>query len=313
MRLKFTKLLTLCLFAANLCLVYFTHKYFAGDSGGPRSHHDTIAVVSPKPLKPRDRIQSANRHIKKMVTIVFRDVYFFDNDIQASIESILALIPSIQIIVIYDEEPYPPLEFVANLTARSNVQFVSSAFDVQKTGQTASPLNLIRSRYVLLVPDAFRLGGRSILQKILKEIDRDVYESPPPSALRMMKRSEGSVDGGVISSISTVTQPPLKLPRRRVPIKRMLYVPFGNNVRHYASCCRMYLGIANWTLEYAHGNGTIGCDMYTQKHGIFIETSLLRDMAEPLATPFPEMLYLQAKIAKIQVRHKQENVVVLAF
>lgn len=299
MRKRCTKLLTLGLLFANLCLVYLTHKYYMGLSGNHHiGRHDPIEVVTPPTRLPlRDRIQSSNRHIKNLVTILFRDVYFFDNDLQASIESILAVVPSIQIVVVYDEEPYPPLDFVANLTACSNVHFVSSAFDVQKTGRTASPLNLIQTRYVFIVPDAFRLVGRFVLQKMLKEIQRKVYDPPPAPSL---------LAGNRVTDVPTMSSgPKTKSPRPGklgAPIERMLFVPFGNNARHSPSCCRLNLGIANWTLEYVHGNGIVGCDMYTQKHGIFIETDFLRDMPEPLATPFPEMLYLQAKIANIRVR-----------
>lgn len=292
MRMKYTKLLTICVLVANLCLVYFTLKYFMTTSNNrtPGSGN-SIAIVSPKPLKPRERIQSANRHIKKMVTIVFRDVYFFDNDLQASIESILNVIPSIQVLVVYDDEPYPPLEFVANLTHRGNVQFVSSAFDVFKNGRTASPLNLIRSRYTLLVPDSWRLGGRSILQKMLKEIDRVVTVARKPAPVRKasdMGETYGQHVSARSSAVENVT-------------KKMLIVPFASNIRQYASCCRMHLGFANWTIDYVLSNGTTNCDMYVQKHGIFIETTLLKDMPDPLMTPFPEMMYVQAKLAKIQV------------
>lgn len=301
MRLKYSKLLTLCVVATNLCLVYFTLKYFT--DGPNHAASLSLPIVSPKPLKPRDRIQSTNKHIKKMVTIVFRDFYFFDTDLQASIESILNLIPSIQIIVVYDTEPYPPLEFVANLTARNNVYFVSSAFDVFQTGRTASPLNLIRSRYTLIVPDSLRLGGRSILQKMLKEIEKNDYgRQVGKLSAALVEKTSPTSDGGTVNT----AQPHLKVmddtAAKRTTAKKLLIVPFGGNVRHMASCCRLHLGFANWTLEYVTGNGTVNCDLYAQKHGIFIETSLLRDMPDPLITPFPEMLYVQAKIAKIKVQ-----------
>lgn len=294
MRLKYTKLLALCAVAANVCLVYFTVKFFAGTAQNRPANNGSdlsIAVVSPKPLKPRERSQSASRHIKNMVTIVFRDVYFFDNDLQTSIESVLNLIPNVQVLVVYDDEPYPSLEFINNLKQLGNVQFVSSAFDVFKTGRTVSPLNLIRSRYTLLVPDSWRLGGRSILQKMLREIDRVVTVARKTETVKKtanVAETPGQHQTARSNDGANVT-------------KKMLLVPFTNNIRQYASCCRMHLGFANWTIEYVLSNDTTNCDMYVQKHGIFIETALLKDMPDPLMTPFPEMMYVQAKLANIQV------------
>ena len=40
---------------------------------------------------------------------------------------------------------------------------------------------------------------------------------------------------------------------------------------------------------------------FQQKHAILMETSTLKELPDALATPFPEMLYIQAKVAKLKV------------
>lgn len=48
---------------------------------------------------------------------------------------------------------------------------------------------------------------------------------------------------------------------------------------------------------------------YKQKHAILVETALLRDMPDALSSPFPELFYIQAKLANIKV----SKIVHLAF
>lgn len=40
---------------------------------------------------------------------------------------------------------------------------------------------------------------------------------------------------------------------------------------------------------------------YKQKHAILVETSLLKEMPDALSSPFPELFYIQAKLANIKV------------
>lgn len=41
---------------------------------------------------------------------------------------------------------------------------------------------------------------------------------------------------------------------------------------------------------------------FKQKHAILVETELLREMPDALASPFPDVFYIQAKLAGVKVR-----------
>lgn len=205
------------------------------------TEHLVVAAAA----KPRDRIQSANKHIKKTVSIVFRDFYHFDTDLKASIDSVLALIPSIQIYVVYDEEPYPPLEFFTNYTTNKNLHFINLAFDVRRLsgggGKIMWPLQMIKTRYTLLLPDSVRLGGRSIIQKMLKEIG---------SGTDVM--TDSGKDAAAVVETKTA---------KEKKVRKLMAIAFASSSGGFAHCCAMNLDFSNWTLEYSMRNGSENCDM----------------------------------------------------
>lgn len=241
MRLRYSKLLTLVAFVLNAILLYYTWQLFLG---GPKS--DTFGLdgqpATEKIVRQKDRIQSTNRHIKKAITIVFRDFYHFENDLRHSIDSILNLIPNVQIVVVYDTEPYPPMTFVTNYTAiHSNVKFINLSFDVKKTAKALSPVFQMKTKYALLVPDSVRLGGRTIVQKMLKEIEK-VERIDAGKEKEKIGESFGANNSKSI-------------------IRKIVVIPFASNVKTMGNCCRIKMGFANWTMEYRVKNGTDNCDM----------------------------------------------------
>ncbi|KAG4076969.1 hypothetical protein HA402_015956 [Bradysia odoriphaga] len=279
MRLKYSKLCTFLIIAFNIFLCYYIWKLFIGKTIGKSmkfpNAYNAITPVTEKP-KPKDRIQSTNKHIKKTITIIFRDFYHFENDLKLSIESIVTLIPNVQILVIYDEEPYPPMDYLANYTVRNNVKLIRLGFDINKTAKLMSPIFQIRTKYVLILPDSVRLGGRSIIQKMLKEM--------------------GSVEGRTESDSEKTGK---KENTVRGP-KSMVVVPFSSNVREFSNCCSINIDFINWSIEYGVKNRSTNCDMFLQKHAIFIETATLKDMPDALSPPFPEFFYIQSKVSQVK-------------
>lgn len=264
MRLRFAKLVTLFVLLVNVILMYYTWRYlFAESSDGAG---DAQAKIVSDKSKQRERLQSTNKHIKKAITIVFRDFYHFENDLEHSIESILNLVPSIQILVIFDDEPYPPLAFAANLTAvHANVRFVNMKFDVRKSAAELSPMHQVRTKYVLFVPDSFRFGGRAIIQKMLKEIERE-----PPRQLEALTVAAPVADRVADGAQSADRQRPAaysKDPPDKIKLNgkltstKIVAVPFASNARTMGNCCSIKLDFANWTMEYSVKNDTNDCDM----------------------------------------------------
>lgn len=260
MRLKYTKLITISIIIINIILLYYTCKWFLD----AKSH--SVSMIDDSPLskkdKQKDRVQSTNKHIKKTITIIFRDFYHFENDLQHSIDSILNLIPNIQIIVIYDNEPYPPLSFISNYTAtRSNVKFVSLNFDIRKTAKTLSPINLIRTKYTLFVPDSFRFGGRAIIQKMLKEMSSMEQITETISNESNKITADSSYEKNTQENVKEIMGESKSKSLGKSSMKRIVVIPFASNVKTMGNCCRIKLDFMNWTMEYSVKNDTINCDM----------------------------------------------------
>lgn len=271
MRLKYAKLITVLVFLFNVLILYYTWKWFLfNESDESAAANGLHAKLTNEKIRQKERLQSTNRHIKKAITIIFRDFYHFENDLEHSIDSILNLVPNIQILVIYDDEPYPPLTFIGNYTrTHSNVKFINLKFDVRKSSTELSPIYQVRTKYVLFVPDSFRFGGRAIIQKMLKEIEKEpqhsrhsdilaALNSPTLGPLRdsdAQKRTDDATDD---------VSEKIKLYGKLVNMK-MVSIPFASNARTMGNCCSIKLDIANWTMEYSVKNDTNDCDMVSLK------------------------------------------------
>lgn len=260
MRLKYSKLCTLLTILINIILLFYTWKLFVGPNNATETMPTESAGIVEK-NKQKDRIQSANKHIKKAITIIFRDFYHFENDLQHSIDSILNLIPNVQILVVYDVEPYPPMAFIRNYTTtRSNVKFINLSFDVRRTAKALQPVFHIKTKYVLFVPDSIRLGGRTIIQKMLKEIEKST--SNELSKLAAEKNGKTDNDGGTIGEKQKSSS--------KAATRTIIVIPFASNVKTMGNCCRIKLDFANWTMEYGVKNGTTNCDMVSKMNYYYV-------------------------------------------
>ncbi|KAH8258284.1 hypothetical protein KR038_009271 [Drosophila bunnanda] len=282
-RLRLVKLLLLGFLLANLVFFYYTwntllwrriSRALSGEAAGAEEPEPPKAAK----LSPKDKVRNANKHIRKSITIVFYGHYNFEQDLRASIDSILDVIPNMPILVLQEggsDYAYPPVGYERNLTAgeEHTVVFQSLAFDVRRTRQELNPLAAIRTKYALLMPDSVRLSSKNLLQKILREIN----------------------------SLGLPGQP--KEQRPPVPpeemVRRMVLVPFAGNLKSFSSCVRMTMDLPNWTLELVATNDSRRCDLFLQKHAILLDVAALASMPEPFTLPFPEMLYMQAKIANL--------------
>ncbi|XP_052897577.1 ribitol 5-phosphate transferase FKRP [Anopheles moucheti] len=293
-------------------LVSYESSYRAGDPGGATLNRmrlkPTLTEDADGRPNAKERVQHTNGFLRKSITFVFRDFYDFDNDLLQSIGSVTALIPGVSVFVIAPELPYPPLDIFnppasvgtggnqssgsrstvpAWFTEGSNVRFFHLAYDVTKTLKDTFPVLHVATRYVLFMPDSVRLTGRGLLSRMLREID-----TPSGSELLLQQHQhlllkQNGHGGGSFD------------PNRK-PERRIVAVPFGSNAKGAANCVQMQLDLPNWTLEYVTGNETDRCDMFKQKHAILVETELLKEMPDALASPFPDVFYIQAKLAGVK-------------
>lgn len=267
MRVKYARLLLCFVVFINFLIFYYTWKFLSTTSLVTSLGSSSILLhgnnISSTAKPKADRAQMANKHIKSTLTVVFRDFYHFENDLKPSIGSILNVIPTIKIIVIYDDVPYPPLEILNTTGLREKIRFVTMDLGLDRASHVDA-LEHIRTPYTLLLPDSVRINGRSILQKVLREMN-------------------------ALEKLSKIG-------------RKLLILPFQSNNKRATMCDKINVDLPRWTIEYTAQNLTTDCDMYVQKHAILAETSLLKTIPHALMSPFPEVLYLRAKAANIKVR-----------
>ncbi|XP_037941711.1 fukutin-related protein [Teleopsis dalmanni] len=290
MRLRHAKVVIAIVVIANIILFYYSWKstFWKSITSSLTATSNDLNIADTQQIQmqlaksSKDKSKNANKHIRKSITIVFRTFYTFENDLKATIDSILSVIPNMQILVLQEGVPYPPISYERNSSSYSeenSVRFLNLGFDIQKTPDELNTLAAIHTKYALFMPDSVRITSKNLLQKILREINSHALKAP------------------------AVANTKLKLSSALVPIyetvRHVVIVPFAGNIKSFSSCTEIKLDLPNWTIHYMAVNNSGKCDLYLQKHAILIDTGILKELPDPFATPFPEMLYIQMKIAEI--------------
>ncbi|XP_055380690.1 MATH and LRR domain-containing protein PFE0570w [Condylostylus longicornis] len=405
MRFRPSKLLVVFIIIINIILFYYTWKSFIWK---------TVLNTSSPSILFNNKIIKTSKHLRKSITIVFRNIYNFENDLKSSIDSILEIIPNMPIIIIQDNIPYPPLIYENNITTiqslnnnnnnENTVKFINLSFDINKTSKDLSALLAIKTKYVLFLPDSIRITSKNLLQKILKDIqnignvkansngiinnkngknnmkyskkkhselnaiaslmsdgggggvdganniigsdasktilnnhnsnninnnnnNNNRFHSKDSSNNKNINVDEFHVDGSnsrvnvegivvggginggndggddgrnIVDNININNNINMKKDNNNND-RKLIIIPFAGNLKSFSSCTEIILNFRNWTIEYNAVNTTsMNCDLYLQKHGIFIDVDILKEMPDALASPFPEMFYIQAKIFKVK-------------
>ncbi|XP_017484571.1 PREDICTED: fukutin-related protein [Rhagoletis zephyria] len=311
MRIRHAKLIVTLVVIANLILFYYSWKSTIWKSLAstlmlPSDAAERAAAANNELMgagsaasgragkSPRDKLKNANKHIRKSITIVFRSFYNFENDLKASIDNLLDIVPNLSVLVLLEGAPYPPVSYERNITAsgeENTVRFINLGFDVQKTPEQLNALAAIHTKYVLFLPDSVRLTSKNLLQKILREIN-----SAMPLGAGIAARAPLRAGEAKHQQEARALVPPVG-PEETV--KRIVIVPFAGNMKSFSSCTQINLDLPNWTIQYVAVNSSDKCDLYLQKHAILVDVGVLKELPDPFASPFPEMFYIQAKLAGI--------------
>lgn len=232
MRIRISKCAIVSIAFINVLVFIVSWKYFGASENAVEGEALKVYRTT---SKPRDKIQEANKFIRKSITIVFRDFYHFDNDLKTCIDHLLILVPDLRILIISDELPYPPINiFTSSLSTnqtssgssliyKDNVQFFNLDADLSKTASEKNPIHVIQTKYVLFIPDSFRFSnGRQLFQRLIKSLE------------------QGSRD---------------KI------LQKILVVPFASNHKDINYCFQINSDVPNWTLEFEVKNTTKNCNM----------------------------------------------------
>lgn len=264
MRIRSVKILLICIFFVNFPVLYYTWKFLLSTTlekslgAGEKNFPKSISKY-----KNLDRVQAINKHIRSTVTIIIRDFYHFDNDLKASINSILNVVPNVKIFVVYDKIPYPPLEILNTSTFPKKVSFFTLEDDLNKV--SLQLFDLIKTPYTLLIPDSIRINGKSIFQKIFREVH---------AIEEQLKRKKA---------------------------ESIFVIPFVSNNKQISACESIDTNLAEWTIRFTSVSNVSDCDIFVEKHAILCDSTLVKSIKNSLMSPFPDSLYIRVKSLKIKV------------
>lgn len=266
MRLRLAKLIIILIVLINLLLFFyslrsslwqnlelrllrtFNHAENAADHSliDDRSSGKSVKMAA----HAQRQQHNVYEQLRKTITIVFRIFYSFENDIKESINSILDVVPNMPIVVYLEGIPYPPLTYeLRNTSSKSlsadndiNVKFVNLKYDFSQRHNIneLNPLSVIRTKYVLFMPDSVRLNNKSILQKILKETNSQEW----------LRRTSFDV---------------VKFDEKF--IRKILIISFSGNLKSFANCAEIHLDFPNWTIQYmAVNTSSDHCDLVKRRY-----------------------------------------------
>ncbi|XP_035736950.1 fukutin-related protein-like isoform X1 [Vespa mandarinia] len=158
MRLSFVRTLLVLALLGNIIIWHRIWRLFAAQN--------TLGLLTPGAVT-NDPPQKLHRRLSRLVTIIIRQFESFENDVVSTVESVLNSFPTIPILIICDELPYPPLELHFENETLQNVKLITLQTDFNKTYEERNPMFYIRTKFVLFLPDASRISTKQILQNII--------------------------------------------------------------------------------------------------------------------------------------------------
>lgn len=167
MRIRFTKTVTVVIILLNIVAFYFLCDLLGQNKGlnlENRNNYVADEPISENSLKTIDDI------IQHSITIIFREFEHFENDVPNTIRSITSTYPNINILVISNGPPYPPLFFNSSNHLFHNVKLVYLQLSLNNSFKARTPLYQINTSYVLFMPDSARIHTKKTLEKMFKII-----------------------------------------------------------------------------------------------------------------------------------------------
>ena len=154
MRLRLVRGILILALLGNIIVWHKIWRLFTAQHMSPATEAGVIS----------ENTNKFHRRLARLVTVVIRQFETFENDVAATVESILNSFPTIQVLIVCDELPYPPLELnLSNSTSR-NVRLVNLQPGFNKSFDERNPLFYVHTKFVLILPDAIRISAKHMLQ-----------------------------------------------------------------------------------------------------------------------------------------------------
>lgn len=156
MRIRYPKLI-LFIFVINIFIIYHFWKLFG--QANDLSEKKTIAPKSLRRPQPK--------HLSKLVTVIIREFEPQENDLTGTVSSILNLLPTVQIVIINEGLPYPPLSNSHKNISLSNLKLIDLSNNLDTPYLEAYPFTHVKTKYVLFVPDSARITNRQTILRMV--------------------------------------------------------------------------------------------------------------------------------------------------
>ena len=161
MRFKFVRTLLVLALLGNIIIWHRIWRLFATQNA--------FRLLTPSMVTP-DPPHKLHRRLARLVTVVIRQFESFENDVTATVESVLHFYPTIPILIVCNELPYPPLELDFANESMGNVKLVNLQPEFNRSYDERNPLFYVRTKYVLFLPDASRLSSKQVMQETLSQV-----------------------------------------------------------------------------------------------------------------------------------------------
>ena len=130
--------------------------------------------IVPKQLSDGDKETVVQENIDRLVTVIIRDFEEYDNDIVSTVKSLYNLNSLLNILVICDKLPYPPLLFGKRFD-HSRLQVISLTMNPLKNLSYLRPESFIHTPYVFIVPDSTKLADTESLNSAISFLKKSVH------------------------------------------------------------------------------------------------------------------------------------------
>ncbi|XP_041360709.1 fukutin-related protein-like [Gigantopelta aegis] len=129
--------------------------------------------ISGKRISDGDKEIIIQKNTERLVTVIIRDFEEFDNDVVSTVKSFHDLNSLLNVLVICDKLPYPPLLFDKNFD-HSRLQVVSLTMNPLKNLSFTRPETFIHTPYVFIVPDSTKLADMESLYSAISFLKKSV-------------------------------------------------------------------------------------------------------------------------------------------
>ncbi|XP_066995091.1 ribitol 5-phosphate transferase FKRP [Anabrus simplex] len=172
MRVRIIKVIAILVIVLNVLVLYYMWgalRNFRNDSTDLPNGNMKSGKSVPLPIVGDNLFHTL---IEEKVTVVIRKFEHFENDVTGTVESFLSLLPNIQIVIVSDFLPYPPINLRTSNYSIGRVKMINLQLRLTSSNSERNPLLHVHTRYILFVPDSTRITSVRTLHSMLIELQK---------------------------------------------------------------------------------------------------------------------------------------------